>query len=46
MSRRGLPLATWPWRAALRGVSIADLARTVNNDYVLDAVRGSLIWTS
>jgi hypothetical protein len=33
------------WRAALRDVSIADLARTVNSDYdrdVLGAIRGWL----
>jgi Rrf2 family protein len=42
---RAMSAADDAWRAALRDVSIADLARTVNSDYdrdVLGAIRGWL----
>ena len=42
---RAMSAADEAWRAALRDVSIADLARTVNSDYdrdVLGAIRGWL----
>jgi Rrf2 family protein len=42
---RAMSAADEAWRAALRGISIADLASTVNTDYgqdVLGAIRGWL----